>query len=79
MKNLVVGLLEASIGVLLLLTSLFEAPLELLDFVVSVLFGFGKIGELFLVVELHVLSISLLSLQLALQIVNLLACVEVLN
>ena len=59
--------------------ALLQAPLQLLDLVVAVLFGFGEVGQLLLVVLLHLLPLPLLSVQLALQLVDLLPCIEVLH
>jgi hypothetical protein len=62
MEDLLIGLLEAGGGFFLLLTGFVAAPLEFLDLIVRVLLALGQVGQLLLVVELHLVSIALFGL-----------------
>ncbi len=56
-----------------------EGPFEVLDFSIGILFGFGEVVDLFLVMLGHLIVVSLLRLEFSFEVDDSLVCIEVLS
>ena len=78
-QDLIVGGLEPEVELVDLLLGFVKLPLNFLDLMLWVFLTFGQVCQLLLIVHLHLLGLTLLGIDLGLEVVYLLGWVDVLG